>query len=113
MAATELGTSGCSPARRTSSVRIVSVSASVVDAKTLHSSIVSWGAPSGESTVLAAPGAVTSDLMWDIRLLMWDMRLPFCSGARHRSGAGPPSADQASHDSAPAFLNDAGRSPVP
>src|SRR4051794_27215541 len=78
MAATELGTSGCSPARRTSSVRIVSVSASVVDAKTPHSSIVSWGAPSGESAVLATPRPVRSDLMWDRRFPMWDMRLPFC-----------------------------------
>src|SRR5437764_12188257 len=35
---------------------------------------------------------------------MWDMRLPFCIGVRQRSGAGPPSADQASHESPPALL---------
>ena len=90
--------------RRSSSVRIVSVSASVVDAKTPHSSIVSWGAPSGESTVPEAPGPVRSDLMWDIRFPMWDMRLPFCMGVRQQSDAGPPGADQVSHDSAPAVV---------
>src|SRR3954451_11466759 len=102
MAATELGTSGCSPARRTSSVRIVSVSASVVDAKTPHSSIVSCGAPSGEPTVLATPRPVRSDLMLDRRFPMWDMQLPSVFGYRQQSGAGLSSADQAWHESAPA-----------
>src|SRR5947207_10817343 len=103
MAATELGTSGCSPARRISSVMSVSVSASVVDAKTPHSSIVSWGAPSGEWTVPAASGAVRSDLMLDTRFPMWDIAIAFLYWGP-RTGAGPPRADPASHGSAPALL---------
>src|SRR3954462_7580546 len=58
MADTELGTR-FTPARRTSSVRSVTVSASVVDANAPHASIESWGFGSCTS-VRASPARTTA-----------------------------------------------------
>src|SRR5438309_1178372 len=64
---TELGTSGCRLVRRTSSVRIVRVSASVVEAKAPNSSTdASRDVWSSVSTALPSPSYVETGFIWNI-----------------------------------------------
>src|SRR4051794_34072496 len=113
MAATELGTSGCSPARRTSSVRIVSVSASVVDAKAPHSSIVSWGRAIGR--VDRARDAATSEVRFDVgqEISHVGHAIAFLYSGPDNSQVQVCRAQIRRRTTQRLLSNDAGRSPVP